>query len=138
MILEDLDQLFHDFLIGGLHDLAAAFNIGGRPEQRAAAVAIVEMLPREISVYDPLCVRLCDRSRPALLLPRCGRVLTKELPDGRRIQFILAAEVPIEAAAREAGIGHDLVDRNAGIAVAVEQSPGAFKDFLARGALMLR
>jgi hypothetical protein len=32
---------------------------------------------------------------------------------------------------REAGRGHDFVDRNPGIAVAVEKPPGAFEDLLA-------
>jgi hypothetical protein len=37
----------------------------------------------------------------------------------------------------EAGIDHDFVDRDSGIAVAVEEPPGAFEDFLARVALVL-
>jgi len=39
-------------LVGRL-DLTAAFDLGGRPEQRAAAVAIVKVLAREIGVDDP-------------------------------------------------------------------------------------
>src|SRR5262245_19444382 len=37
IVLEDLDHLLHDLLVGGLHRLTAAFNIGGCSQQRAAA-----------------------------------------------------------------------------------------------------
>jgi hypothetical protein len=38
----------------------------------------------------------------------------------------------------EAGVVHDFLDGHAGIALAVEEPPGAFEDFLARVALVLR
>jgi hypothetical protein len=59
------------------------------------------------------------------------------LPDGRGIELILAAEVPIEAAMGEAGVTHDVLDGHTGIAFPVEKSPGAFEDFLARVTLVL-
>src|SRR5262249_21349784 len=137
IVLEDLDHLLHDLLVRGLHHLTAAFNIGGRPQQRAAAIVIGEVLAREIGVHDSLSMRLRDRTSLAPL-PSCGCLLAQKLPDGCREEFVLAAKVPIEAAVREAGIAHDLLDRDPGIAIAVEKSPGAFEDFLARIALVLR
>src|SRR5262249_36419537 len=91
-----------------------------------------------IGVDDPLGMGLRDRTRLAWLLPGRGLLLAEELPDGRRIEFILAAEVPIEAAVGEAGIAHDFLNRDPEIALAVEKPPGAFEDFLARVALVLR
>ena len=44
VVLENLDHLLHDLLVGGLHRLPAALDVGGHPDQRAAAVAIVEVL----------------------------------------------------------------------------------------------
>jgi hypothetical protein len=87
-----------------------AFNIGCGPKQRAAAVVIVEVLAREIGVHDPLCVRLRDGSAPTL--PSRGRFLAQELPDGCRVEFILAAKVAIEATVCEASFCHDFVDRD--------------------------
>src|SRR5499427_2356644 len=138
VLLEDLDQLLDDLLVGGLDQLTAALNVGGRPEQRTAAVAIVEMLAREIGVDDPLGVRLGDRTRLAPLLPSCGRFLAQKLPNGCRVELILVTKVPIEATVGEAGIAHDFVNGYPGIAVAVEKSPGAFEDFFASVPLVLR
>src|SRR5262249_19659625 len=138
MVLEDLDHLLHDLLVGGLDRLPAAVDVGARPKQRAAAVVIVEVLAREIGVDDALSVGLRDRSRRAPPLPSRGRLLAQELPDGRRVELILGAEMPIEAAGGEAGLAHDLLDGRAGIAFAVEEPPRAFEDFLAWVALLLR
>jgi hypothetical protein len=46
--------------------------------------------------------------------------------------------MPIEAAVGEAGVAHDLLEGHAGIALAVEEPPGAFEDFLPGVALVLR
>jgi hypothetical protein len=62
----------------------------------------------------------------------------QELPDRRRVEFILAVEVPIEAAVGEAGVAHDLLDGSAGKPLSIEEPLGAFEDFLARVALVLR
>ena len=96
------------------------------------------MLTREIGIDDPLGAGLRDRPRLAPLLPSRGRRLAQELPDGRRVEFILAGEMAIEAAVGEAGVAHDLLDGHAGIALAVEEPPVAFEDFLACGTLVLR
>src|SRR5262244_314765 len=138
MVLEDLDHLLNDLLVGGPDRLPGAFDVGGRPKQRAAAVVIVEMLAREIGVDDALGVGLRNRSRLAPPLPSRRRLLAQELPDGRRVELILGGEMPIEAAGSEAGVAHDLLDGRAGIAFAVEEPPGAFQDFLACVALLLR
>jgi hypothetical protein len=53
MILEDLDHLLHDVLVGRFDRLPGAFDVGGRPEQWAAAVVIVEVCAREVGVDDP-------------------------------------------------------------------------------------
>ena len=135
---KDLDQLLRDLLVGGLDRLTAALNIGSRSEQRAAAVAVVEVLAREIGVDDSSREGLRDRTRLAPLLPSCGHPLAQKLPDGRRVELILATEVTIEAAVGEAGTAHDFLNGHPGIAVAVEKPPGAFEDFLARVALVLR
>jgi NAD(P)-dependent dehydrogenase (short-subunit alcohol dehydrogenase family) len=45
------------------------------------------------------------------------------------MRLVLASEMPIEAAVGEAGLAHDLLDGDAGIALAVEEPPGAFEDF---------
>jgi hypothetical protein len=137
VILEHFDHLPYYFLIGGLDLLPAPLHVRGHPDQRAAAVAIVEVLAREIGVDYPLRAGLRDRTRFAPLLPGRGRLLAQELPDGRRIELIFAPEMPIEAAVGEAGMAHDLLDRHTGIALAVEESPGAFEDFLAGVALVL-
>src|SRR5205807_2176832 len=49
----------------------------------------------------------------------------------------LAGEVLVEAAARQPGRTHDLVDRYVGEAVAVEQPPRALDDALPRSFLVL-
>jgi hypothetical protein len=102
-----------------------ALDVGGHSDQRAAAVAIVEMLAREIGVDSPLRTRLGDRARHATPVPPRGRLTAQELPDGRRVELILAAEVPIEATVGEPGVAHDLLDRHPRIALAVEEPPSA-------------
>jgi hypothetical protein len=47
-----------------------------------------------------------------LPLPRLRWVLARELKDGLAVEVILGLEVFIEAAARQTGLGHDLVDRD--------------------------
>jgi hypothetical protein len=79
LALEDLDQLLHDLLVGGLDDSTAALNARGRPEQGAAAVVIVEVLAREIGVDDTLGAGLRDRTRLAPLLPSRRRLFAQEL-----------------------------------------------------------
>src|SRR5262249_26119685 len=100
--------------------------------------AIVEVLAREIGIDDPLSTGFCDRPGLVPHLPSRGPIRAQELPHGRRVEFILAGEVPVEAAVGETGGAHDLLDGHAGIALAVEKPPGAFEDFLARLALLLR
>src|SRR5262245_53756626 len=138
MVLEDLDHLLNDLLVGGLDRPPGTFDVGGRPKQRAAAVVIVEMLAREIGVDDALGVGLRDRIRLAPLLPSRGRLLAQELPDGRRVELILAGEMPIEATRGESGVAHDLLDGRPGIAFAVEEAPRAFEDLFACVALLFR
>jgi hypothetical protein len=46
--------------------------------------------------------------------------------------------MPIETTVGEAGVAHDLLDRDAGVAFPIEEPPGAFEDFLARVTLLLR
>ena len=101
VVLEDLDQLLYYLLVSDLDRLPAALDVGSHPDQRAAAVAIVQVLAREVGVDDPLGAGLRDRTRLAPLLPGRGSPLAQELPDGRRVEFILAVEVPIEAAVGE-------------------------------------
>src|SRR5262249_54744825 len=115
---------------------AAAFNIGCCRKQRAATVVVVEVLAREIGIHDPLCVRLRDGSAPTL--PCRGRFLAQELPDGCRVEFLLAATVAIEPPVSQASFGLDFADRGPGIAIAVEKPPGALEDLLARVMLVLR
>src|SRR5262245_39842449 len=138
MLLEDLDHLLYDLLVGGLDRLPAALDVGGRSKQRAAALVIVEVRTREIGVDDPLRAVLGDRARLAPLLPSRGRLLAKALPNGGGVERILAGGMPIGAAVGEAGLAHDLRDRHAGIALAVEQPPGAFEDLFAGVVLLLR
>src|SRR5262245_45868719 len=138
MVLEDFDHLLYDLLIGGLDRVTAAFDVGGRPKQRAAPLVIIEVRAGEIGVDDPLGAGLRNRVRLPPLLPSRRFLLAQELPDGRRVELILAGEMPIEPAVGEAGITHNLLDGHAEKAVAVEEPPGAFKDFLACVALLLR
>src|SRR5262245_3204468 len=138
MVLEDFDHLLYDLLIGGLDRLPAAFDVGGRPKQWAAALVIVEVRAREIGVDYPVGAVLRDRTRLPPLLPSRRFLLAQELPDGRRVELILAGEMPIEPAVGEAGIAHNLLDGHAEKAVAVEEPPGAFENFLACVALLLR
>src|SRR5215468_1368506 len=138
MVLEDLDHLLHDLLVGGLDRLPAALDVGGRPKQRTAAVVIVEVLAREIGVHDALSAGLRDRPRLASGLPGRGRLRAQELPDGGYVELILAGEVPIKATMGQAGVIHDLLDGHAGIALAVEEPPRAFEDLLTCVALLLR
>src|SRR6266508_6993850 len=138
MVLEDLDHLLYDLPVGGLDRLPTAFDVRGRPKQWAAAVMIVKVRAREIGIDDPLGAGLRDRTRCTPLLPSRGRLLAQELPDGRCVELILASEVPIEAAVGKPGVAHDVLDGYARVAPAVEQAPGAFEDFLARVALLLR
>src|SRR5215468_6958917 len=110
MLLEDLDHLLYDLLVGGLDRLPTAFDVGGRSKQRAAALVIIEVRAREIGIEDPLRAVLCDRTRLALPLPSRGCFLAQELPDGCSVELIFASEMPIEAAMGEAGVAHDLLD----------------------------
>ena len=138
LVLEDLNHLLCDLPVGGLDCRPTALDVGGRPKQWAAAVAILEVLTRKIGVDDPLGLGLPERTRPAPLSPSRRCPCAQELPDGRRIELTLAAEVSIEAAMGEAGAVHDLLDGHCRIAVAIEKLPGAFEDFFACGVFVLR
>jgi hypothetical protein len=54
------------------------------------------------------------------------------VPNGLGVEFVLAAEVPIEAAMRQACGSHDLVDRGLGKSSPIEQMSSAAEDPLSR------
>src|SRR5262245_29290174 len=55
-VLEDLDHLLHDPLISGLDYLPAALDVGGHSMERAAAVAIFEVLAHFVDLQNSCCV----------------------------------------------------------------------------------
>jgi hypothetical protein len=96
--LKHADSLLGDLVVGRFHGLAAAGDIRRHPEQRAAALPVVEMISRKAGVDDPLCACLARPRRRLLRLPGAGDLLAHEVPNGFRIDLVFAAEVPIETA----------------------------------------
>src|SRR5436190_1174885 len=86
------------------------------------------MITREIRLDDPLGARLGLAGGRMPGLPGLGAPLAQEVANGLRIDLVLAAEMAIEAAVRQARARHDLLDRNLGEPLAVEQPSGAFED----------
>src|SRR5258708_2719748 len=87
------------------------------------------MVAREIGIDDTLTARLAFR-RPSLgfVSPGFWRVRAQEPTDGLGIELLLAAEVPIEAAARQSGIFHDLLDRHLRESPSIEEASRTFQD----------
>jgi hypothetical protein len=115
-------HVFEHLAVGALHRLAGTGDIGGKRHQRAAIVAVLEMYLRQIG-GDELAGVVVARRRGSVL--RGFRAAGKNLLHDFGIKVSLGVEVIVEAAAGEPGIGHDLVDGDAGQAVAVEQAPRA-------------
>src|SRR5215203_5961864 len=93
------------------------------------------MVEREVGVDDSLCaqfVRIASRPSPGF-----WRRLAQEPAHGFGIKLVLVLEMPVEAAVRQAGILHDLADRDLGKTLAVEQAARAFEDALTRLQLVL-
>jgi hypothetical protein len=92
-------------------------------------VDVLEMGSRQIGVYHlqhDLSCGPCETHR---------RVAARVARDRLAVQRLLVGEVVVEAAARQPGARHDLIDRDRLEAVAVEHAPGAFDD--ARAGLLL-
>src|SRR5215471_1105579 len=90
------------------------------------------MFARKISVDDhPRESGTLGTGIHRLHLPWFRRIQAKELPDSIGAQLFLGTEMPVETAARKAGIGHDLVDRGLGEALPVDQPPCTLNDALA-------
>jgi hypothetical protein len=94
---------------------------------RAAAIDVVEVLAGEIRLDDlPRGVvgsEVDTHSVP--LRPRC---FFERERDRLRVKLALCVEVVVEAAARQPGVGHDVVDRYALETVAVEERFGPSND----------
>src|SRR5260370_19648514 len=73
-----------------------------------------------------------------LALPVFGRVLAGELPQRLAVELILGREVSVEAAACQACLGHDLVDRYLPESLPVEQPSCATENSLAGFLFALR
>src|SRR5262249_13561502 len=96
-----------------LHCRAAAGDVRWQGQRRARPTMLVKVLTREVSIHNharqfgALGTRI-----DMLVLPRFRRILARELKEGLAIEIVLGLEVFIETAARQAGLGHDLVDCN--------------------------
>jgi len=63
--------------------------------------------------------------------------LAQKHPNGVGVELFFSVDVPIEGTARQTSVLHDLVDRDFGEPLPVEQSAGALKDPLSRVLLVL-
>src|SRR5262249_39397511 len=96
------------------------------------------MIEREESVDDPAGLRLISAMQSDLLgLPGLRCFLAQKTADGLRIELGFAAEMPVEAAMRKTGVGHDFANRCLGEPLFVEHAPGALQNPLSRGILAL-
>src|SRR5262245_4767808 len=84
--------------------------------------------------------RMAERGRasPQVFAAEFGYFLLNEVPDSFGIEFVLASEVSIETAVRQTCFRHDLVDRDVGKPLTVEQSGGASDDSLSGLVLVIR
>ena len=138
VVQKDLDQFFQYLSIRCFHSVAATHDIRWQRDQRAARLAVVEVVSGEVGVNDALAAWLARYPWMGWLgLPRFGRIGAKEPTDGLGIELVLVPEMTIEPSSRQTGVLHDFVDRDLGEPLFIEKAPRAFKDFLARVALML-
>src|SRR5262245_12327249 len=122
LVQKDLDQFFQYLAIRPFHCVAATHDIRWQRDQRAACLAVVEVVSREVGVNDTLTAWLArHRLMGWLGLPRLWCIGAKEAADSLGIELVLVAEMTIETPSRQTGVLHDFVDGNLGKSLFVEE-----------------
>src|SRR5215472_7052026 len=94
LVQKDLDQFFQYFSISCFHCVAATHDIRWKRDERAARLAVIEVVSGEVGVNDALAAR--HPRKGWVGLPRLGCIGAKEPADCLGIELVLVSEMTIE------------------------------------------